>query len=71
MTEEYLLATMALNLKRMVKAILLFLNKLKIWSGNANSQLKCLFFQQVLNYTLSLILQVNLKICLSIPVIKG
>lgn len=52
-TEECLLATMALNLQMMVKAILLFLHKLKIWVGNVNFQLKCLFCQQVLYYTSS------------------
>lgn len=46
-TEECLLVAMALNLKRMVKAILLFLHKLKIWAGNVNFQLKGLFWQQV------------------------
>lgn len=53
-TEECLLAVMALNLKRMVKAILLFSYKLKIRVKNINFQSKILFCQQVLNYTLSL-----------------
>ena len=46
-TEECLLAVMALNLKRMVKAILLFLHKLKIWDENVNFKPKYLFCQQV------------------------
>lgn len=51
-TEECLLATMALNLKRMVKAILLFSYKLKIWVENINFQPKNLFCQQVQILTL-------------------
>ena len=48
-TEECLLAVMALNLKRMVKAILLFSYKLKIRVKNINFQSKILFCQQVLS----------------------
>lgn len=46
-TEECLLSAMALNLKRMVKAILLTLRKLKIWTENIRFLFRLLFCQQV------------------------
>lgn len=52
-TEECLLSAMALNLKRMVKAILLSLHKLKIWTEIIHFQPRFLFCQQVPYCTLS------------------
>ncbi len=52
-TEECLLSAMALNLKRMVKAILLTSRKLKIWTENIRFQSRFLFCQQVPYCTLS------------------
>lgn len=46
-TEERLLSAMALNLKRMVKVILLTLRKLKIWTENIRFLFRLLFCQQV------------------------
>lgn len=51
-TEECLLSAMALNLKRMVKAILLSLHKLKIWTESIHFQPRFLFCQQVQSLTL-------------------
>ena len=55
-TEECLLSAMALNLKRMPKAILLASHKLKIWTENIHFQSRFLFCQQVPYSTLPTIL---------------
>ena len=52
-TEECLLSVMALNLKRMVKAILLSSHKMKIWAESIHFQPRFLFCQQVPYCTLS------------------
>lgn len=51
-TEECLLSAMALNLKRMAKAILLTSLKLKMWTENIYFQSTFLFCQQVQSLTL-------------------
>ena len=52
-TEECLLSAMALNLKRMVKAIFSAMLMGKIWAENKISQLIFYLCQQILYYTLT------------------
>ena len=54
-TEECLLSAMALNLRRMVKAIFSGLESCRTWTENANSRPKFCFCQQVRYCTLSLL----------------
>lgn len=63
-TEECLLSAMALNLKRMAKAILLTLHKLKIWTENISFQSGFLFCQQAPYWTLSFLksILINLEL---------
>ena len=58
-TEECLLSVMALNLKRIAKAILLFLSKTKNMDWRLFSPVHILFCQQVHYCTLSVLLNVE------------
>lgn len=64
MTEECLLSAMALNLKRMVRAVLLTSHTLKIGAESIHFLLRFLFCQQVPYLTLSMVL---VSISMDIP----